>query len=192
MISAVFRARFTKCAIPPRARPNWRRLAQETLRKTPVQLDQRWGLDHGAWSVLGRLFPQADVPVIQLSLDANQPPEFHYALGQELRSLRRRGVLIVGSGNMVHNLGRIAWQGGAYDWAVEFDQTLKSLIETGNHAALVDYPRLGTAARLSIPTNEHYLPLLYILALQESGESLQFFADEVVMGSISMRSLRIG
>ena len=178
---------------PAPGSPGLARLVQETVRSRPVQPVHDWGLDHGTWSVLTRMFPEADIPVIQLSLDHYQSPEFHYALGQELRALRQRGVLIVGSGNMVHNLRLISWdrpQGG-FDWAEEFDQTLKELIEKGDHSAIVHYEKLGQAARLSIPTNEHYLPLLYILALQEPGEQIHFFADQLTMGSLSMRSLKI-
>ena len=177
---------------PAPGSPDLARLVGALVGKTPVGLDQAWGLDHGTWSVLCRMFPNADVPVVQLSLDDTQPPVFHYALGQELRTLRQRGVLILGSGNMVHNLRMAFFQDEAYDWAIEFDQLEKKLIETGDHAALVDYARLGKAARLAIPTNEHYLPLLYVLAVQEQGEALRFFTDRVTLGSISMRSLIIG
>jgi 4,5-DOPA dioxygenase extradiol len=138
------------------------------------------------------MFPGADIPVIQLSLDRAKGPAFHYGLGKELAGLRREGVLIVGSGNIVHNLGVIVWEDTAYDWAVAFDDTVKRLIVSGNHEALVKYPDLGQAARLSVPTNEHFLPLLYVLALREEGEPVGFFADRVTLGSISMRSLRIG
>jgi 4,5-DOPA dioxygenase extradiol len=172
--------------------PDLARLVQDTVHVAPVHLDQSWGLDHGAWSVLCRMFPDADIPVIQMSLDRTQSPEFHYALGKELRPLRNKGVLIVGSGNIVHNLRMIAFQDKAYDWALEFDATIKRLIESGDHDPIVHYQRLGQAARLAIPTNEHYLPLLYALALQDEQEQIRFFADRVTMGSMSMRSVRIG
>jgi len=167
-------------------------LVRETVRGTRVRLDPDRGLDHGAWSVLRRMFPGADIPVVQLSLDRTRGPAFHYELGKELAGLRREGVLIVGSGNIVHNLGVIVWEDTAYDWAVAFDETVKRLILSGSHDAIVQYPDLGRAARLSVPTNEHFLPLLYVLALQEEGEAIGFFADRVTLGSISMRSLRIG
>jgi 4,5-DOPA dioxygenase extradiol len=138
------------------------------------------------------MYPQADIPVVQLSLDRAQPPAFHYALGKELRGLRDRGVLIVGSGNIVHNLRAVVWQDTAFDWAIEFDERIKGLIESGDHAAIVDYPRLGPAARQAAPTAEHYLPLLYILALQDKGEGARFFAERVTYGSLSMRSVQIG
>jgi 4,5-DOPA dioxygenase extradiol len=172
--------------------PDLARLTQETVANVKVGLDQTWGLDHGTWSVLCRMFPNADIPVVQLSLDHYQPPEFHYALGKELRALRNKGVLIVGSGNIVHNLSMAIFDDDqAYDWAIEFDETIKRLILAGDHDAIVHYENLGRAARLSIPTNEHYLPLLYVLALQDKGESVRFFTDRVTFGSFSMRSLWI-
>jgi 4,5-DOPA dioxygenase extradiol len=177
---------------PAPGSPALAHLVQETVKPVPVELDTSWGLDHGAWSVLSRMFPGADVPVVQLSLDRTQPPAFHFELGQALRPLRKRGVLVLGSGNIVHNLGMIDWEGGAYPWAVEFDETVRRLIVAGDHQGLVDYVRLGRSASLSIPTNEHYLPLLYALGLQEAGEEPEFFAEGVVLGSISMRSFRLG
>lgn len=171
--------------------PDLARLTQETVQKVPVSLDQSWGLDHGTWSVLCHMFPQADIPVIQLSLDRTQAPAFHYQLGKELRALRNKGVLIVGSGNIVHNLRVMQWEDRAFDWAIEFDEKVKELIASGDHPSIIGYQNLGPAARLSIPTNEHYLPLLYILALQDKDEKVQFFADRVTLGSISMRSVLI-
>jgi len=179
---------------PAPGSPELARLVQETVKDARIDLDSSWGLDHGAWSVLIRMFPLADIPVVQLSLDYTQPPADHYAFGQALRPLRNRGVLIVGSGNIVHNLraSRLDVEHGAYDWAREFDETARRLIVAGDHEALVNYERLGQSARLSIPTNEHYLPLLYLLGLHEPGEALHFFADRIVYYAISMRSLRIG
>jgi 4,5-DOPA dioxygenase extradiol len=176
---------------PALGSPGLARLVQET-RMTQVRLDQTWGLDHGAWSVLSRMFPNADIPVVQLSLDRTQAPPFHYALGKELRTLRDKGILIVGSGNMVHNLRMVAWQDEAYDWALEFDETIQRLILSGDHAAIVHYQNLGEAARLAVPTNEHYLPLLYVLAVQDRQEPIRFFTDRVTLGAISMRSVWIG
>ncbi len=177
---------------PAPGSPELARLAQKTVRKAQVRLDEKWGLDHGAWAVLRRMFPDGDIPVIQLSLDRTKDPAFHYDLGKELKALRNKGVLIVGSGNMVHNLGVMAWQDMAFDWAVEFDERLKQLILAGDHDALIQYPKLGNAARLSVPTNEHYLPMLYVLALQDKEDQIGFFTEKVTLGSISMRSLRIG
>ena len=160
-----------------------------------VRLDDgyAWGLDHGAWSVLRRMYPAADIPVVQLSLDRSQHPRFHYDLGRELLALRQEGVLVLGSGNIVHNLRLLQWNAREpHPWAVEFDRLAAELILAGEHDRLVSYPALGEAARLAIPTNEHYLPLLYILALQQAGEPVSFFAEGLPLGSISMRSLRIG
>ena len=180
-----------KMEYPAPGSPDLARLTQETVQKAQVRLDQSWGLDHGTWSVLCRMFPNADVPVIQLSLDRSQAPAFHYTLGSELRVLRNKGVLIVGSGNIVHNLRLMAFQDKAYDWAIEFDETIKQLIASGDHDSIIHYQNLGQAARLAIPTNEHYLPLLYVLALQDKQEQIRFFADRVTLGSMSMRSLLI-
>lgn len=176
---------------PAPGSPELARLVQETV-PAPVELDQRWGLDHGAWSVLSRMFPAADIPVVQLSLDATRPPAEHYALGRALMPLRRRGVMIIGSGNVVHNLRMMCWEERAYDWAVEFDAAVRRLILAGDHRALIDYDALGRSAALSIPTNEHYLPLLYALGAGEEGEDVHFFAEQVTYCAISMRSLRIG
>jgi 4,5-DOPA dioxygenase extradiol len=164
----------------------------DIVRNTEVRLTDDWGLDHGAWSVLCRMFPAAAIPVVQLSLDRTKDAAFHYALGRELGILRSQGILILGSGNIVHNLGLIRWQDTAYDWAVEFDEAMKRLILSRDHDAVVQYNRLGRTAQLSVPTNEHFLPLLYVLGLQEADDTVSFFAEKVTLGSISMRSLRIG
>ena len=177
---------------PAPGSPDLARLAQKTVLKAQVRLDEEWGLDHGAWAVLCRMFPDADIPVVQLSLDRTKDPAFHYDLGKELKALRNEGVLIVGSGNMVHNLGVMSWQDMAFDWALEFHETLKQLILAGDHDAMIHYRKLGEAARLSIPTNEHYLPMLYVLALQDKDDQITIFTDKVTLGSISMRSLIIG
>ncbi|WP_309714557.1 4,5-DOPA dioxygenase extradiol [Armatimonas sp.] len=178
---------------PAPGSPELADLTQRTLsEKALVGLDQDWGLDHGAWSVLCRMFPQAQVPVIQLSLDRTQPLEFHYALGRELRSLRQRGILVVSSGNIVHNLRQARWADVAADWAVAFDSTVKERILSGDHAALVHYKTLSSEALLSIPTNEHYLPLLYTLGMQHADEPVQFFSEQVTLNSISMRTVQLG
>jgi 4,5-DOPA dioxygenase extradiol len=168
---------------------------RELVHSTSVRLDDAysWGLDHGTWSVLRHMYPEADIPVVQLSLDRTQHPRFHYELAAELFPLRRERVLVVGSGNLVHNLRLLDWGANSpYPWAAEFDSLAAELILAGEHDRLVAYPALGEAARLAIPTNEHYLPLLYALALQQPGEEVTFFAECVVYGSISMRSLQIG
>jgi 4,5-DOPA dioxygenase extradiol len=177
---------------PAPGSPALARLVQETIADVKVELDTTWGLDHGAWSVLIRLYPHAEIPVVQLSLNHTQPPAYHYALGRALKPLRRRGVLIVGSGNMVHNLMVVRPGGAAYDWALDFDETMARFMLAGDHQAIVNYDRLGKSARLSVPTNEHFLPLLYVLGLQDDGEPLHFFAEGLEWGSLSMRSVRIG
>jgi 4,5-DOPA dioxygenase extradiol len=178
---------------PAPGSPELAELTREALtEKTAVGLDQSWGLDHGAWSVLCRMFPKASVPVVQLSLDRSQPPAFHYALGQELRGLRERGVLVVTSGNVVHNLRQARWVDVAADWALSFDSTVKERILAGDHAALVNYASLGQEALLSIPTNEHYLPLLYTLGMQHDSEPVAFFSEHVTLNAISMRTVLMG
>ncbi len=177
---------------PALGSPDLARLTQETISQINIEQNFDWGLDHGTWSVLSRMFPKADIPVIQLSLDRTKGPAFHYELGKELKALRNKGVMIIGSGNIVHNLRVMVWQDKAYDWAIEFDEKIKQLILLGEHDSIIHYHKLGQAAQLSVPTNEHYLPLLYILALQDKEEKIKFFGDKVTLGSMSMRSLRIG
>jgi 4,5-DOPA dioxygenase extradiol len=138
------------------------------------------------------MFPNADIPVVQLSLDRTREPAYHYALGSELKALRNKGVLILGSGNIVHNLRKVVCEDTAFDWALEFDDKIKQSILSGDHDSIIHYERYGQISRLSVPTNEHYLPLLYVLALQEKEDRIVFFAEKVTMGSISMRSIRIG
>ena len=187
-----FPAALHQMTYPASGAPALAQLVQQTVNRGEIEPDETWGLDHGAWSVLCRLLPQANLPVIQLSLDRTQGPAYHYQLGQELRGLRRKGVLIIGSGNIVHNLGAMTWQDQAYDWAIEFDEYIKNLLETGQHQGIIEYRQAGRSAQLAVPTNEHYLPLLYILAGQEEDDNLTFFADRVTFGSISMRSVKIG
>lgn len=170
---------------------------EQTVKKTTIRLDESWGFDHGCWSVTKNMFPQADIPIIQLSLDYTQPPQYHYELAKELASLRKKGVLIIGSGNMVHNLGMISVKNNdfnmpyGYDWAIEANETFKKLIIANDHKSLIKYSSLGKAIELSIPTPEHYLPLLYILALKEEKEQIAFLNDVVVGGSASMTSVKI-
>ena len=174
-------------------------LAQEAktdIKKTAVGLDYQWGLDHGAWSVIKHLYPRADVPVIQLSLDYEQGAQYHYDLAKELAALRRRGVLIIGSGNMVHNLRMVAWDKldapeYGYDWAIEASEKMKKFILTNNHQELINYRSQGRSFDLAIPTPEHYLPLLYALALKGENEKVSLFNDKPVAGSLTMTSLRI-
>jgi 4,5-DOPA dioxygenase extradiol len=179
--------------------PGSPQLAQETesiIAKTKVGLDNKWGLDHGCWSVLKRLFPAADVPVIQMSLDYSQPAQYHYELAKELSPLRKKGVLILGSGNIVHNLRMVDWNkinesGFGYDWAVEANEKMKKYILSNDHQPLINYRAHGKAFNLAIPTPEHFLPLIYTLALKENNENIEFFNDKPVMGSLTMTSLKI-
>ncbi|QTY27880.1 4,5-DOPA dioxygenase extradiol [Flavobacterium sp. CS20] len=173
-------------------------LAEETksiITKTEVGLNDKWGLDHGAWSVIKHLYPNADIPVIQMSIDYSKPARYHYELAQELNSLRHKGVLIIGSGNMVHNLRRVSWnklnEEFAFDWATEANEKMKSHILSGDHQKLIDFKSQGKAFDLAIPTPEHYLPLLYTLALKEENEKVTLFNDKSVGGSLSMTSLKI-
>lgn len=172
-------------------------LANDTIasvQTTPIEKDLSWGLDHGCWSVLQHMYPAANIPVVQLSLNQLQDPLWHYQLARELNILRHKGVLIIGSGNMVHNLGVMNWKTPekGYDWAEEANQTLKKLIADNDHLSLANYKDLGAEVRQSIPTPEHYLPLLYTLGLKADDEKVQFFNDKTVFGSISMTSLLIG
>ena len=159
----------------------------------PLGLDaHQWGLDHGAWSVLNPMFPLADIPVIQLSMDYARGPEDHYALARQLKALRERGVLIVGSGNVVHNLSQMqrgAAGSQAYDWALEFDQTIGGYVQQGNLDALQRFQKLGQVAKMAHPTHEHYLPLLYAAGAVDAGEPMRFFNTSFQAGSISMRSM---
>jgi 4,5-DOPA dioxygenase extradiol len=170
------------------------------IHRPSVGMDYDWGLDHGCWSVLLQMYPQADIPVVQLSMDYTQPAQYHYELAKQLAPLRRQGVLILGSGNMVHNLRRVVFRGGGItdfnepfglDWAIEANELFKALINADRHQELVNYPALGPAVQLAVPTPEHYLPLLYILALKEAGEAVTYFNDQPVGGSLTMTSLVI-
>lgn len=177
--------------------PGFPELAQFTaqhITTATVSLDHDWGLDHGAWSVIKHMYPEANIPVLQLSIDYNKPASFHYELAKELSHLRKKGVLIVGSGNMVHNLGMLSWSminGGGFDWAIEMNEKFKDLITNRNHEPLIHYDSLGTAGRLSIPTPEHYLPLLYTLGLQDEKDEPSFFNDMAVGGSLTMTGVKI-
>jgi 4,5-DOPA dioxygenase extradiol len=172
-------------------------LAMETkklITKSDVGMDEKWGLDHGAWSVIKVMYPDADIPVIQLSLDYNLKPQFHYDLAKELAPLRKKGVLILGSGNMVHNLGMLDWNkpDGGFDWAQTANEKFKKLILDGDHSSLINYRNLGREVELAVPSPEHYLPLLYSFALKTQNEEVAFFNDKYVMGSLSMTSVKIG
>lgn len=175
-------------------------LAEETTKlitNTELHLDHEWGLDHGTWTVVRHMYPEANIPVLQFSIDYDKPPQYHYDLAKQLLALRKKGVLIIGSGNMVHNLRMIAWdklQESEYgfDWALEINQIFKDKIVSKNHQDLIDYQKLGSAAKLAIPTPDHYYPLLYTLALQEDNDEVSFFNDKAVGGSLTMTSVKIG
>lgn len=177
--------------------PDLAKLTKEIVTSTDVHLDEKWGLDHGSWSVIKHLYPNADIPIIQMSIDYTQPPAYHYALAKELASLRNKGVLIVGSGNNVHNLRMVSWQhinstGYAYDWAKIADEKMKQYILDGNHDPLINYHLQGEEFQLAIPTPEHYIPMLYALALKENKDDIQIFNDLPVAGSLAMTSFKIG
>lgn len=161
---------------------------------TPVSLDHDWGLDHGTWSIVKHMYPAANIPVLQLSIDYTKDARYHYELAKELASLRKKGVLIIGSGNMVHNLRMVSWDmitGGGYDWALEMNEQFKTLINNKDHQALINYQGLGSAAMLAIPTPEHYLPLMYTLGLQNDNENATLFNDKAIGGSLTMTSVMI-
>ncbi len=174
-------------------------LAKETkslITTTQVGLDDRWGLDHGAWTVIKHLYPNADIPVIQMSIDYSQPPQYHYELAQQIKSLREKGVLIIGSGNMVHNLRMVSWQqlneNFGFDWAIKANEKMKNFILSGDHKPLINFRSQGKVFDLAIPTPEHYMPLLYSLALKDDKDHVSLFNDKAVAGSLSMTSVKIG
>ena len=163
---------------------------------TEILLDEKWGLDHGAWSIVNRLYPNADIPVIQMSLDYYQTPRYHYDLAKELSSLRHKGVLIIGSGNMVHNLRMVAWDKlnnhtYGYDWALEANEKMKQFILDNNHQQMINFRSQGRAFDLAIPSPEHFIPSLYALGLKEDHEKVTFFNDKAVAGSLTMTSFKI-
>jgi 4,5-DOPA dioxygenase extradiol len=167
---------------------------RKLLQPLPVGLDMEWGLDHGTWSVLCHVFPEADVPVLQISIDRTQPPAFHYGLGRRLAPLRHDGVLVIGSGNLVHNLRAYAWGRHPvepFDWALRFEKRARELLLAAGHGPLIDYESLGPDALLSIPTPEHYLPLLYVLGLQAESEHITFPVEGIEGGSVSMLSVQL-
>jgi 4,5-DOPA dioxygenase extradiol len=175
-------------------------LAKETaalLHAAHVEMDHDWGLDHGTWTVIRHMYPEAKIPVLQLSIDYTKSPRFHYDLAKQLYALRKKGVLIIGSGNMVHNLGMIAWDkmntpDYGYDWALAMNEKLKYAIKAGDTNTLINYEKLGKDTALAIPTPEHYLPLLYTLGLKGNNDDITFFNDKAVMGSLTMTSVKVG
>jgi 4,5-DOPA dioxygenase extradiol len=182
---------------PAPGNPDLAKEIVDIITKTNVGYDHQWGLDHGCWVVLRHIFPEADVPVVQMSLDYTKTAQFHYELSKELNLLRRKGVMIIGSGNMVHNLGMVSWDNMdtpefGYDWAIEANERMKKFILNNDHQQLIEYQSQGRAFSLAIPTPEHYLPLLYTLALKEEDEKITLFNDKPFAGSITMTSVKIG
>ena len=180
--------------------PGSPQIAQETrklVKSISIEADHDWGLDHGTWTVVKHMYPDADIPVLQLSIDHNKNPQYHFELGKELAELRKKGVLIIGSGNMVHNLRMLAWDrinepGYGYDWALGMNETFKKYISEGDFHSLINFRKLGREADLAIPTPEHYIPLLYTLGLRDEKEEVSFFNDRAVAGSLTMTSVKIG
>ena len=177
--------------------PELAKEAIEALSGTKVVADEKWGLDHGAWSVIRRMYPTAEIPVIEMSIDYNKSPEEHYELSKELVLFRDKGVLIIGSGNIVHNLQKVDWDKDpneefGFDWALEANDMFKKLIMQNKHKDLIDYRLLGKEVQMAVPTADHYIPMLYALALKKENEELSFFNDKAVMGSLTMTSFKIG
>ena len=181
--------------------PSDARFVTESVRKVDVRCSNEWGLDHASWSLLKHIYPEADIPVFEMSLDFSfnewhpKPIQYHYDLASELGDLRKRGVLIAGSGNIVHNLGMIDFRdtdAEPYEWAVEFDEKVRSDLLDGNHKDLINYQKMGKTSSLAVPTPDHYLPMIYAIALQEENETIKFVHEGFQNGSISMRCFRIG
>jgi 4,5-DOPA dioxygenase extradiol len=175
---------------------NLARRVQQILDPIPVAMDDSWGLDHGAWSVLCHVYPNADIPVVQLSIDETQPAEFHYDIGQRLAHLRQEGILIIGSGNIVHNLHTYAWgrhQAEPYDWAITFETRVRELLLAEEHGPLIHYETaLGVEAALAVPTAEHYLPLLYVIGTRGKSQPVTFPVEGIDGGSVSMLAVQLG
>ncbi len=183
-----------KVQYPARGAANYAKMAISTITSTKVHEDFEWGLDHGTWSVLKNMYPLANIPVFQMSIDYGKSMQYHFNLAKELSVLRSKGVLIVASGNVVHNLGRMSWGNDSkkFDWAIEFDNFVKKSIEDNNSTALIEYQKLGEIASLAHPSNDHYIPLIYTLGLRSKTDKFQFFNDSFDLGSISMRSVIFG
>jgi len=182
---------------PAKGSPELALEVAELIATSTVSLDHEWGLDHGTWTVVRQMYPDADIPVLQLSIDYNKPPQYHFDLAKQLSTLRNKGVLIIGSGNMVHNLAKIAWDKlqepeYGFDWAIEMNSVFKDKIANGDFQSLINYQQLNSAALLAIPSPDHYYPLLYTLALHDKKEELSFFNDKVVGGSLTMTSVKFG
>jgi 4,5-DOPA dioxygenase extradiol len=182
---------------PAPGSPDLARETAELLSPVLTEEDHQWGLDHGAWSVIRHMYPEADIPVIQMSIDYTKPPQYHFDLAKRLNKLRDKGILIIGSGNIVHNLRLIDWRnintvGAGWDWAIEAREKTNQWLLDGNFRKIIDYHKQGTSLQHAVPSPDHYLPLLYSLGLKDQAESLDLFNDELIGGSLSMTSVRIG
>ena len=182
---------------PAPGSPDLAHWLQGQISNPAVHPSHEWGLDHGAWTVVRHMYPEANIPVLQLSIDYHQSPSFHYDLGRQLALLRKKGVLVIGSGNMVHNLRMVAWDklaqpGFGFDWAIEMNDFFKDRIFNSEHGSLLDLDKMGSKGRLAIPTPDHYYPLLYVLGMQNKADSASFFNDRLVGGSLTMTSVKIG
>ena len=182
---------------PAKGNPELAKETSKIIKSTHIGLDHDWGFDHGTWTIVRHMYPNADIPVLQLSIDYSKPAQYHYDLAKQLTSLRKKGVLIIGSGNMVHNLRMVAWDKlnepeYGFDWAIEMNTIFKEKISSRDFKSLIDYEKLSSAAKLAIPTPDHYYPLLFNIALQESKDTISFFNDKPVGGSLTMTSVKIG
>lgn len=182
---------------PAKGNPELAKFTSDLITSTNVGLDHDWGLDHGTWTVVRHMYPDADIPVLQLSIDYNKPAEYHYNLAKQLAALRKKGVLIIGSGNMIHNLRMVAWdkmqeENYGFDWAIEINEVFKEKIGNNDFKSLIDYEKLNKAAKLAIPTPDHYFPLIYSMALKDNKDDVSFFNDKLVGGSLNMTSVKWG
>lgn len=185
-----------KVQYPAKGIPELAKMIPQLLNPIPVKLDENWGLDHGAWTVLKHLYPKADVPVLELSIDSTQSVEFHFELAKKLKLLRNKGVLILGSGNIVHNLGLVDFRNFerdnyGYDWAIEAKDSINQWILEEHFEALIHYKKQSKAIQLAIPTPDHFLPLIYVLGLKDKTENITLFNDKMIAGSLSMTSVKI-
>jgi 4,5-DOPA dioxygenase extradiol len=181
---------------PAKGSPELAKMTEEILKPIQVELDDKWGLDHGAWCVIKHLYPDANIPVIQLSIDYTKPAAYHFAIAQQLQSLRHKGVLIIGSGNIIHNLGLVDFahmhkDNYGFDWAIESRAKINQWLLDGNFEPIINYDKQGRAIALAVPSPDHYLPLIYVLGLKEKSESLSLFNDKLLAGSLSMTSVKI-
>jgi 4,5-DOPA dioxygenase extradiol len=182
---------------PAKGSPELAKVTSELITTTSISLNYDWGMDHGTWTVVRHMYPDADIPIVQLSIDYNKPAQYHYNLAKQLAYLRKKGVLIIGSGNMVHNLKMIAWDKlqepeYGFDWAIEMNNIFKEKIKNNDFKSLIEYEKLNAAAKLAIPTPDHYYPLLYSIALRDDKDEISFFNDKPIGGSLTMTSVKLG